>query len=219
MLNDKDDNVKDLNEENEECENDLESKEKNNEESKENVNEGTENNLEDGSEDKKDEDEDEGINLQEELKKENLELKSENKKAINELNAIKDRLARVMAEYDNFRKRTVKEKDNIYSDACKDILKEILPVLDNLERAVKVEGNADDLKKGVEMTMKQFNSALSKLNVEEIPCEGEFDPNLHNAVMHIEDDKYDKNSIVEVLQKGYKREDKIIRYSMVKVAN
>ena len=69
------------------------------------------------------------------------------------------------------------------------------------------------------MTMKQFNNALSKLNVEEIPCEGEFDPNLHNAVMHIEDEKYDKNSIVEVLQKGYKREDKIIRYSMVKVAN
>lgn len=154
-----------------------------------------------------------------ELKKENSKLKDENKKAINELDSIKDRLARVMAEYDNFRKRTVKEKDNIYSDACKDILKEVLPVLDNLERAVNVEGNAEDLKKGIEMTMKQFNNALSKLNVEEIPCEGEFDPNLHNAVMHIEDDKYDKNSIVEVLQKGYKREDKIIRYSMVKVAN
>jgi len=135
------------------------------------------------------------------------------------VNAIKDKLVRIMAEYDNFRKRTAKEKDNIYFDACKDILKEVLPVLDNLERAVKIEGNAEDLKKGVEMTMKQFNNALSKLNVEEIPCEGEFDPNLHNAVMHIEDDKYDKNSIVEVLQKGYKREDKIIRYSMVKVAN
>lgn len=187
----------------------------------ENVNESTEDNSEEEveeTEDKEDK-EDKEISLLGELKKENSKLKDENKKAINELDSIKDRLARVMAEYDNFRKRTVKEKDNIYSDACKDILKEVLPVLDNLERAVNVEGNAEDLKKGIEMTMKQFNNALSKLNVEEIPCEGEFDPNLHNAVMHIEDDKYDKNSIVEVLQKGYKREDKIIRYSMVKVAN
>ncbi|AGY77095.1 nucleotide exchange factor GrpE [Clostridium autoethanogenum] len=216
MLKDKGDNEKDLNEE---CENDSENEKK--DKDNENVNESTEDNSEEEveeTEDKEDK-EDKEISLLGELKKENSKLKDENKKAINELDSIKDRLARVMAEYDNFRKRTVKEKDNIYSDACKDILKEVLPVLDNLERAVNVEGNAEDLKKGIEMTMKQFNNALSKLNVEEIPCEGEFDPNLHNAVMHIEDDKYDKNSIVEVLQKGYKREDKIIRYSMVKVAN
>ncbi|WP_268253767.1 nucleotide exchange factor GrpE [Clostridium aromativorans] len=157
--------------------------------------------------------------LQEELKKENFKLKDENNKIMNEFKALQDRLSRTMAEYDNFRKRTSKEKEGIYSDACKDILKEILPVLDNLERAAKSEGNLDALKKGVEMTMKQFNTALEKLNVEEIPSEGEFDPNVHNAVMHIEDDNYDKNCIVEVFQKGYKRGDKIIRYSMVKVAN
>jgi molecular chaperone GrpE len=217
MLKDKGDNVKDLNEE---CENDSENEKKDKENENESVdNESVDESTEDNSEDKVEETEDKEISLLGELKKENLKLKDENKKAINELDSIKDRLARVMAEYDNFRKRTIKEKDNIYSDACKDILKEVLPVLDNLERAVNVEGNAEDLKKGIEMTVKQFNNALSKLNVEEIPCEGEFNPNLHNAVMHIEDDKYDKNSIVEVLQKGYKREDKIIRYSMVKVAN
>jgi len=217
MLKDKGDNVKDLNEE---CENDSENEKKDKENENESVdNESVDESTEDNSEDKVEETEDKEISLLGELKKENLKLKDENKKTINELDSIKDRLARVMAEYDNFRKRTIKEKDNIYSDACKDILKEVLPVLDNLERAVKIEGNAEDLKKGIEMTVKQFNNALSKLNVEEIPCEGEFNPNLHNAVMHIEDDKYDKNSIVEVLQKGYKREDKIIRYSMVKVAN
>lgn len=212
MLKDKGDNIKNLNEE---CENDSESEKKDNEKGNGNVEENTEEVVEE----EKEEEEDKEISLVEELKKENSKLKSENEKSINEVNAIKDKLVRIMAEYDNFRKRTAKEKDNIYFDACKDILKEVLPVLDNLERAVKIEGNAEDLKKGVEMTMKQFNNALSKLNVEEIPCEGEFDPNLHNAVMHIEDEKYDKNSIVEVLQKGYKKEDKIIRYSMVKVAN
>jgi molecular chaperone GrpE len=166
-----------------------------------------------------DELEEKRIKHQKELQEENFKLKDENNKIMNENKALKDRLSRTKAEYDNFRKRTSKEKEGIYSDACKDILKEILPVLDNLERAVKVEGNAEDLKKGVEMTMKQFNAALEKLNVEEIPAEGEFDPNIHNAVMHVEDDNYEKNSIVEVFQKGYKREDKIIRYSMVKVAN
>ncbi|EDK32952.1 nucleotide exchange factor GrpE [Clostridium kluyveri] len=165
------------------------------------------------------EDEVSEINLEEELKSENIKLKSENEKIHNEFKTLQDRLSRTAAEYDNFRKRTAKEKEAIYSDACKDILKEILPVLDNLERAVEVEGNIDDLKKGVEMTIKQFKTAFEKLNVEEISTEGEFDPNIHNAVMHIEDDKYDKNSIVEVFQKGYKREDKVIRYSMVKVAN
>lgn len=165
------------------------------------------------------EDEVSEINLEEELKSENIKLRSENEKIHNEFKTLQDRLSRTAAEYDNFRKRTVKEKEAIYSDACKDILKEILPVLDNLERAVEVEGDIDDLKKGVEMTIKQFKTAFEKLNVEEISTEGEFDPNIHNAVMHIEDDKYDKNSIVEVFQKGYKREDKVIRYSMVKVAN
>lgn len=170
------------------------------------------------AEDKQNEDEELQENL-ERLKDENIRLKSEKEKFENEFKALQDRLSRTAAEYDNFRKRTAKEKDAIYSDACRDILKEILPVLDNLERALEVDGNIDDLKKGLEMTIRQFNTAFEKLNVEQISTEGEFDPNMHNAVMHIEDDKYDKNCIVEVFQKGYKRENKIIRYSMVKVAN
>lgn len=154
-----------------------------------------------------------------EAKEENQKLLDENNKIKNENEALKDRLARLNAEYDNFRKRTLKEKEGIYTDACEDVLKEMLPVLDNLERAISVEGSAEDIKKGIEITIKQFGSALEKLNVEEISNEGEFDPNFHNAVMHIEDDQYEKNQVVEVFQKGYKRGDKVLRYSMVKVAN
>jgi molecular chaperone GrpE len=153
------------------------------------------------------------------IKSENEELKIKIGKSKSQCEALKDRLARTVAEYDNFRKRTAKEKEKIYTDVCEDVLKEILPVLDNLERAIKVDGSADDLKKGVEMTVKIFNEALKKLDVDEIPADGEFDPNFHNAVMHVEDENYDKNSIAEVFQKGYKRGDKVIRYSMVKVAN
>lgn len=154
-----------------------------------------------------------------EVKEENQKLLDENNKIKNENEALKDRLARLNAEYDNFRKRTSKEKEGIYTDACEDVLKEMLPVLDNLERAISVEGSAEDIKKGIEITIKQFGSALEKLSVEEISNEGEFDPNFHNAVMHIEDDQYEKNQVVEVFQKGYKRGDKVLRYSMVKVAN
>lgn len=153
------------------------------------------------------------------LRDENLKLKDENKKLENELNALKDRLLRINAEYDNFRKRTEKEKKSIYTDACADVLKHMLPVFDNLERAMTAEGNAEDLKKGIEITMKQFQEALKKLDVEEIASDGEFDPNYHNAIMHIEDDSFGKNEIVEVFQKGFKREDKVLRFSLVKVAN
>lgn len=155
----------------------------------------------------------------ENIKKEKSKLEEENKKLSNELDALKDRLVRTSAEYENFRKRTVKEKEGIYTDACEDVLKNMLPVLDNLERAVVVNGSVDDLKKGIEMTIRQFGSSLEKLQVEEIATDGEFDPNLHNAVMHIDDEKYGKNAIVEVFQKGYKRGNKVLRHSMVKVAN
>jgi len=157
--------------------------------------------------------------LMDELTKSNKNLVEENKKINSENDALKDRLSRTVAEYDNFRKRTAKEKEGIYTDACEDILKELLPVLDNLERAISVEGTVDDLKKGVEMTIKQFTNALEKLNVEEISTDGEFNPHAHNAVMHIDDDQYGNNQIAEVFQKGYKRGDKVLRHSMVKVAN
>jgi molecular chaperone GrpE len=146
-------------------------------------------------------------------------LKDENKKLSNELDALKERLLRISAEYENYRKRTTKEKEGIYTDACTDVLKEMIPVLDNLERAIAVDGNVDDLKKGIEMTIKGFKNSFEKLGVEEIDSTGEFDPNLHQAVMHIEDENFEKNSIAEVFQKGYKRGDKVIRYTVVKVAN
>jgi molecular chaperone GrpE len=146
-------------------------------------------------------------------------LEEENMKLQDEIVAFKDKFLRTTAEYENFRKRTVKEKEGIYTDACADVLKEVLPVLDNLERALSVEGSGEDLRTGVEMTVRQFNDAFNKLGVEELAREGEFDPNLHNAVMHIEDEQYGTNEIVEVFQKGYKRADKVLRHSMVKVAN
>lgn len=146
-------------------------------------------------------------------------LKEENKKLQEELDSLKDRLLRTVAEYDNYRKRSIKEKENIYTDACEDVLKDMLPVLDNLERALVVDGSAEDLKKGIEMTVKQFNNSLEKLGVEEVDASGEFDPNLHNAVMHAEDENLGKNQIAEVFQKGYKKGSKVLRYSMVKVVN
>ena len=145
--------------------------------------------------------------------------KEENKNLQEELDMTKDRLLRVTAEYDNYRKRTVKEKEGIYSDAYVDVLKEIIPILDNLERAIAADGSIEDLKKGIEMTIKGCQDSFIKLGVEEIDDSGEFDPNVHNAVMHVDDENLGKNVIAEVFQKGYKKDDKIIRHTMVKVAN
>lgn len=153
------------------------------------------------------------------LEEQIFKLKDENNKLSNELDTMKERAVSLAAEYENFRKRTKKEKECIYIDACEDILKEMFPVLDNLERAVSVDGSVEDLKKGIEMTIRQFQSAFKKLGVEEIDANGEFDPNFHQAVMHIQDENLDKNSVAEVFQKGYKKGDKVLRYTMVKVAN
>lgn len=150
-------------------------------------------------------------------------LKDENDKLKKQIDDLSDRHLRALAEYDNYRKRSSKEKDGAYSDAYTDVLKQILPVIDNLERAAAFTGNApedDNIAKGVAMTLKSFEDALKKLGVEEIEALGQpFDPIFHNAVMHIEDDNHGMNEVVEVLQKGYKKGDKVIRYSMVKVAN
>lgn len=161
-------------------------------------------------------DDDKFAKLTEEL----FKAKEENTKLNNEMDTLKDRLVRLNAEYDNFRKRTAKEKEGIYADACNDVLKEMLGVLDNLERAVAVEnGSVEDLKNGVDMTMRQFKNAFDKLGVEEIDASGEFDPHLHQAVMHVDDPSLDKNVVADVLQKGYKKGDKVLRYTIVKVAN
>ena len=145
--------------------------------------------------------------------------KDEVKKLNNEVEALKDRLLRVTAEYENYRKRTAKEKEGIYTDSCADVIKEILPVVDNLERALAADGSVEDLKKGIEMTIKGLQSSFDKLGVEEIDASGEFDPNLHQAVMHIQDEALGTNAVAEVFMKGYKRGDKIIRHTVVKVAN
>jgi len=145
--------------------------------------------------------------------------KAEIKELKDENEALKDKMLRTIAEYDNFRKRTNKEKENIYTEACADVLKELLPVLDNLERAILVDGSIEDLKKGVEMTINQFSNSLSKLGVEEIAADGDFDPNVHNAVMHVEDENLGANQVAEVFLKGYKKGNKVLRYSMVKVVN
>ena len=153
------------------------------------------------------------------MSKKMKKLIEENMKLQSDVDGFKDKFLRTTAEYENFRRRTSKEKEGIYTDACEDVLKEILTPLDNLERALSVEGSSEDLRVGVEMTVRQFNEAFSKLGVEELASQGEFDPNLHNAVMHIEDEQYGTNEIVEVFQKGYKRASKVLRHSMVKVAN
>ncbi|OFI07193.1 protein GrpE [Clostridium acetireducens DSM 10703] len=155
----------------------------------------------------------------EELKGANSVLADENEKLENQITALKDRIERTVAEYDNYRKRTSKEKEGIYLEACGDVLKELLPVLDNLERAVQADGDVDSIRKGIEMTISQFKNSLNKLGVEEISTENGFDPKYHEAMMHVENDKYDKNQIVEVFIKGYKKGDKVLRYSSVKVAN
>lgn len=146
-------------------------------------------------------------------------LESELEEAKKQAEEINEKYMRMLAEYDNFRKRSAKERETIYADAYTDALTSILPVLDNLERA---EGctDAEGLSKGLELTLKSFRETLDKMGVKEIEAMGKpFDPNIHNAVFHVDDDNYGENEIVEVLMKGYTKGDKVIRYSMVKVAN
>jgi len=131
-----------------------------------------------------------------------------------------DQFLRLCAEYDNFRKRTQKEKEGIYADAKADAVKALLPVYDNLERALKQETADEAYKKGVEMTMTGLKKAFETLGVTEIPALGQsFDPNVHNAVMHVEDDSLGENTVAEVFQAGFMLGDKVIRFAMVKVAN
>ena len=128
-----------------------------------------------------------------------------------------DKYLRVLAEYDNFRKRSMKERDGIYGDAYVDCIKNMLPVIDNIERVLTLEGD-EKFMAGLQLIVNQVSEALKKMGVSEIECKT-FDPNLHNAVMHIDDEGYGENEIVEVFQKGYTYGDKVIRYAMVKVAN
>lgn len=132
----------------------------------------------------------------------------------------KETYLRLAAEYENFRRRSQREKESIWSDAKASAVKELLPVYDNLERALKLECADEAFRKGVEMTLNQYIDSLKRLGVEEIPSQGEeFNADLHNAVMHVEDETAGENVIVECFQKGFKLGDKVIRFAMVKVAN
>ena len=131
-----------------------------------------------------------------------------------------DKYLRLAAEYDNYRKRTTKEKENIYADAKLDTVKPFLEVADNLDRAVSQFEEGDPHRQGMEMICKQFSAVLEKLGVTEIPAlEQPFDPGKHNAVMHIDDENFGENIVAEVFQKGYQMGEKVVRFAMVKVAN
>jgi len=140
--------------------------------------------------------------------------------AVDETAAANDRYLRLMAEYDNFRKRSAKEREAIYTDVRVDTVSKFLPVYDNLQRAMATATSDEAYKKGVEMTFNQLCEVFKKLGVEEIEAVGKtFDPTFHNAVMHIEDEDKGESEIVEEFQKGFKIGEKVIRFSMVKVAN
>jgi len=131
-----------------------------------------------------------------------------------------DRYLRLAAEYDNYRKRSAKEREAIYTDVKTDTVAKFLPVYDNLERALAQSTADEAYKKGVEMIMHQFMDVMAKLGVTEIEAVGkEFDPELHNAVMHVDDESLGENIIAEEFQKGFKLGEKVIRFSVVKVAN
>ena len=135
-------------------------------------------------------------------------------------NDVNEKYMRTLAEYDNYRKRTIKEKESIYPEAKAVVIEKFLPVLDNFQRAIDSAENKDGFFEGVVMLKKQMDDVLTALGVEEIKSVGEeFNPEFHNAVMHIDDEEAGENVIVEEFQKGYKIGDRVIRHSMVKVAN
>ena len=142
-------------------------------------------------------------------------------KLTQELNETKDKLLRVMAEYDNFRKRSQKEKEQAYGDTKASTIAEFLPVYDNFIRAMSTEtADLDTFKKGIEMIFNQYGETFKKLGVESFGEKGEtFDPNIHNAVMHGEDEELPENSISDVFSTGYKMGDRVIRPAIVKVVN
>ena len=142
------------------------------------------------------------------------ELLQEENKALN------DKYLRLMAEYDNFRKRSQKEKEDIYPTATATVLGKVLPVLDNLERAAQFEKGTEEFAKGFDMIFQSFKDVMTSFGVEEIGVVGEaFDPTVHNAAMHVEDENLGANVVSQVFQKGYKIGDRVIRYAMVQTAN
>ena len=146
--------------------------------------------------------------------------KKEKDKFEQQIEELTDRLKRSMAEFDNYRKRTEKEKSSMYIIGAKDILEKMLPIVDNFERGLAQAPENDPFAEGMKMIYKQMMTAFDEMGVKPIEAVGkDFDPNLHNAVMHVEDDSVGENIIVEEFQKGYTYKDFVVRHSMVKVAN
>ena len=138
----------------------------------------------------------------------------------NEKDELYDKYLRTLAEYDNFRKRSQREKDAIYGDATVDTVKKLLPVLDNFERALNYECKDEEFKKGISLIQNTLVEVFENIGVKEIPAmDQQFDPNLHEAVMHIDNPAYEENIITDVYRKGYMLGDKVIRHTMVVVAN
>ena len=162
--------------------------------------------------------------LENEISSEETTKKDTNKNELQskqqELDELTDRYKRILAEFENHKKRSQKERDNLYNSILGDIVELMLPILDNLENAAKVETKDEEYKKGVELVLKQFKDTLSSKGVEEIKALGEtFDPEIHEAVSSVQDDSKGEKEIVQEYRKGYKIGTKVIRHSMVVVAN
>lgn len=174
---------------------------------------------------KKDEKEEKMNNIQEDTQKETKENKkevSEKKEMVpkEEYDDLNDHYKRILAEFDNFKKRSQKEKESLYTSVLSDVIEVILPVVDNLENALKAETKDEDYKQGIELVLKQFKDVLKSKGVEEIPAVGEtFDPEIHDAVSMIQDENLGEKVIAQEYRKGYKIGNKVIRHSMVVVAN
>lgn len=147
-------------------------------------------------------------------------LKAELAKLKEEKDALNDRYLRTLAEYDNFRKRSQREKEAVYGDATVDTVSKLLPILDSFDRASNYECQDTEFKKGIDLIGNSIKEAFDQLGIKEIPAMGEqFDPKFHNAVMHNDDPAYGENVITDVYRKGYTLGEKVIRFSMVVVAN
>lgn len=157
----------------------------------------------------------------EEVKEETAPEISKEEELQKALDEKKDQFLRICAEYDNFRKRSQKEKQDIYSSSRADVFKDLLPVFDNFDRAAQNKGaGLEDYSKGIDLIFQQFAEILKKNGVESFGAPGdEFDPNIHNAVMSVEDENFGENTVAEVFSKGYKLGDRVIREAVVKVAN
>ena len=166
-------------------------------------------------------DEKENATVEETQEEEIQEVSAEEDEAKKKYDSLNEKYLRTLAEYDNYRKRSIREKEAIYPEAKADAAAKFLPVMDNLERALGIETEKNAFYEGVELVKKQLDEVFKSLGVEPIGAESgeEFNPELHNAVMHVEDEDYGESVIVEELQKGYKLGDRVLRHSMVKVAN